>query len=94
MTVFNPGILPDSLKGSENPTDSVWIHIDLNASQPTLDVLQYFYEGLKPGGVIIFDDYAWNNHRDTKTTVDDFFASTNGSNLSLPTGQAIYFKHT
>ncbi len=94
ITVFNRGFLPDSLEKSENPTDSVWIHIDLNAAKPTLDALKYFYEGLRPGGVIIFDDYAWNSHADTKKTVDDFFTSTNGSNLSLPTGQAIYFKHT
>lgn len=94
MTVFNQGFLPDSLEKSENPTDSVWIHIDLNAAKPTLAALQYFYEGLRPGGVIIFDDYAWNGHWDTKKTVDDFFNSTNGTNLSLPTGQAIYFKHS
>lgn len=93
MTVFNQGFLPDSLENSQNPTDSVWIHIDLNASKPTLAALQSFHKGLRPGGVIIFDDYAWNTHEDTRKTVDDFFASTNGTNLSLPTGQAIYFKH-
>lgn len=94
MTVFNQGFLPESLEKSENPTDSIWIHIDLNAAKPTLAALKCFHDGLRPGGVIIFDDYAWNAHGDTKKIVDDFFASTNGTNLSLPTGQAIYFKHT
>lgn len=93
MIVFNQGFLPESLQTADNPTDSAWIHIDLNSSKPTLAALESFHDELLPGGVILFDDYAWNCHQDTRKVADEFFASKDGINFSLPTGQAIYFKH-
>lgn len=92
LTVFNKGFLPDSLEHSINPSELIWMHIDLNSSKPTLSALEYFHKKMPPGGIILFDDYAWNYYEETKKTVDIFFKTTKGINFSLPTGQAIYFK--
>jgi O-methyltransferase len=92
-TVFNKGYIPGSFEASDNPTEIAWLHIDLNSSLPTTAALQFFFEKMPPGGVILFDDYAWRGYYDTKLAVDKFFSGKNGVLLPLPTGQAIFFKH-
>jgi len=90
--IFNKGFIPDSFEKSNNPTDIVWLHIDLNASLPTKSALEFFYERIHPGGIVLFDDYAWHGQLDTKVVVDEFFSDKSGGLLPMPTGQAIYFK--
>ena len=89
---FNQGILPDTFQKSKNPSSVSWLHIDLNASIPTLKTLEFFYDKITYGGVIIFDDYAWHGMEDTKKVVDSFFLDKKGILLPLPTGQAIFYK--
>jgi hypothetical protein len=91
LTVFNKGYIPESFSGSENPEDIVWLHVDLNAATPTRDSLEFFYNKLLPGGIILFDDYASHDHFETKRVVDNFFQHKNVNLLQLPTGQAIVF---
>lgn len=90
---FIKGFIPESFKISDNPTELVWLHIDLNSSLPTTAALQFFFEKISPGGVILFDDYAGPGYYDTKLAVDEYFSSKRGVLLPLPTGQALYFKH-
>jgi len=91
MTIFNKGYIPEIFETVENPKKISWMHIDLNSSMPTLAALNYFYKKLDQGGIIIFDDYGWNAHLDTKLVVDNFFNAKKGILLPLPTGQAVYF---
>ena len=91
-TVFNKGYIPESFKDSNNPSEVVWLHIDLNSAIVTTEALQFFFGKIPPGGVILFDDYAWRGYFDTKKAVDEFFAEKQGMLLPMPTGQAIYFK--
>ncbi len=90
--VFNKGYLPASLQTSENPKTIVWLHIDLNSAAPTEGSLEYFYNKLVGGGVILFDDYGWAGYTDTKRVVDRFFLNREANLLQLPTGQAMVFK--
>jgi len=92
--VFNKGFIPDSFKISANPSELVWLHLDLNSAIPTVAALHFFYERIPPGGVILFDDYAWHGYVPTKLAIDEFFSNMkSGVLLPLPTGQAIFFKH-
>ena len=92
ITVFNKGFVPDSLEHSRNPDDVVWMHIDLNSAKPTLAVLEYFYNKILPGGVILFDDYGSSYYEETKKIVDIFFETKKGAIFPLPTSQTVYFK--
>ncbi len=92
-TVFIKGFIPESFKNTESPTEVVWMHIDLNASLPTTAALRRYFDAIPPGGVILFDDYAWRGYEDTKVAVDRFFSDKKGVLLPMPTGQAIFFKH-
>ena len=90
--VFNKGYIPDSFESAQNPDRLVWLHIDLNSSTPTLHTLDFFWDRLEDGGVILFDDYAVPGYEDTKSTVDDWTEAVNGTLLHLPTGQALLVK--
>lgn len=92
LTVFNKGYIPESFVTSLNPVEIIWLHIDLNAAAPTHAILEYFYEKVLPGGIILFDDYAFHDHVETKKIVDSFFLKKKTNLLHLPTGQAVVFK--
>lgn len=89
---FNKGFIPDSFAVSENPEQIVWLHIDLNSATPTIAALDYFWDRMAAGGVILFDDYSWPGYEDTKNLVLAWFKEKKGILLPLPTGQAMIFK--
>lgn len=92
-TVYHQGYIPESFsKEPEPPAQIVYLHIDLNSAGPTLDTLDFFFPRLVRGGVILFDDYAWEGYEDTKDTVDTYFNDKPGIMMKLPTGQAIYYR--
>jgi hypothetical protein len=89
---FNKGFIPESFAVSQNPDSIVWLHIDLNSATPTLAALDFFWDKLASGGVILFDDYNWIGYEDTKKVILDWLSTRAGTLLPLPTGQAIIFK--
>lgn len=92
-TVYHQGYIPESfINKPESPAQIVYLHIDLNSAGPTLDTLDFFFPRLVRGGVILFDDYAWEGYEDTKDTVDRYFEDKQGIMMKLPTGQAIYYR--
>lgn len=94
LVIYHKGYIPEVFEQNPKPPESiVYMHIDLNSTKPTIDSLEYFFPKLVSGGVVLFDDYGWNNHKDTKHAVDDFFKDKSGILLHLPTGQAIFYKH-
>jgi hypothetical protein len=89
---FNKGFIPESFAVSQNPESIVWLHIDLNSATPTLAALDFYWDRLESGGVILFDDYNWIGYEDTKRVILDWLTTRSGTLLPLPTGQAIIFK--
>lgn len=91
--VYHKGYIPEIFNESPKPPSSIeYLHIDLNSTKPTINCLEYFFPKLVIGGVILFDDYGWSNHLDTKHAVDKFFKDKPGILMHLPTAQAIYFR--
>ncbi len=90
--IYHEGVIPTTFSQlPKSPESIVYLHIDVNSSKPTLDILNFFFPKLVHGGVIIFDDYGWNAYFDTKNVIDEFFAKKSGMLQKLPTGQSIYF---
>lgn len=89
--IFNQGLIPDTFEESENPNDLSWIHIDLNSSTATLATLNFFYNKLISGGIVLFDDYG--GFTETQKVIDNFFLGKDGHFLNLPTGQGIFIKN-
>ena len=93
LLVYHKGYVPEVFDQIPEPPESiVYLHIDLNSTKPTIECLNYFFPKLISGGVILFDDYGWSNHIDTKHAVDKFFENQPGVLMQLPTAQAIYFR--
>jgi hypothetical protein len=90
--IFNKGYLPDSLSTAKNPHNVQWLHIDLNSTKPTIDSLKFFFSKITKNGIILFDDYGFNEHLETKIAIDRFLINKKGSLFHLPTGQGIFFK--
>ena len=69
-----------------------YLSIDMNCVAPEIAAVNYFWEKIVPGGIIILDDYGFKEHIEQKIAFDNFAMQKNVSILQLPTGQAIIFK--
>ena len=91
--IYHQGHIPESLSALPEPPNSiVFLHIDLNSAQPTIDTLNFFLPRLSKRAIILFDDYGWIQYKDTRKAIDEFFSDKNGVLQKLPTGQAIYYQ--
>jgi O-methyltransferase len=85
------GDVSETLAGTETGPLS-FVHLDLNASAPTLVALQYVYPRLLEGAVIVFDDYGDPKYRDQRATIEAFFSDKPEEAIALPTGQAFLIR--
>lgn len=90
--VFIKGYIPDSFAHSRNPEQIAWMHIDLNSSIPTIASLNFFWDRLLTGGIVLLDDYAWPGYEDTKIEVEKWCLDRSLDIFQFPTGQAIITK--
>lgn len=88
---FIRGSIPDTL--IEVKTDSVaYLHIDMNNPLPEVAAFNYFWERLVPGGLILFDDYAYKGYEAQNEAMDEAVCKKNIKILSIPTGQGLVIK--
>ncbi len=90
---FKRGMIPETFNGKDEPKSIVWMSLDLNSNKPTIESLDYYWDRLESGGVILVDDYAQQTYVDTKRSIDIWISKHNNSLLfQVPTSQAIIFK--
>ena len=89
---FNKGYIPELFNTADNPDTLALLMIDLNSAIPTMKTLEFFYDRIVPGGVILFDDYSWIGYENTKEYADQFLKDKKGTMLALPTGQSMFLK--
>lgn len=87
---YRQGYLPETLDGSA-PQKVDYLSIDLNAAQPTIDVLDFFLPRLTSRAVVLFDDYGHIGYEATKEAVDAYVAGRPGVLMKSPTGQALWY---
>ena len=70
-----------------------FLSIDMNCVQPEVDALNFFWDKMVPGGLIVLDDYGFgNSNHEQKKAHDEFATSKNVEILSLPTCQGLIIK--
>lgn len=85
------GSVPDTL--SEIKSDKVaYLSVDMNCAEPTRAALEFFWDKLVSGAVIVCDDYAWRGYIEQRETINEFAKSKGTDILTLPTGQGLIFK--
>jgi hypothetical protein len=65
----------------------------MNNSIAEAHALEFFWDKLVPGAVVLFDDYAYGEQfRAQKQAMDEFATKKGYSILTLPTGQGMLIK--
>jgi hypothetical protein len=59
---------------------------------PELAAIQFVWERLVPGAVVLLDDYAYYGYLSQKLAMDQFAQEKGVKILSLPTGQGLLLK--
>ena len=82
-----PGVLP-----SLGIDRVAFLHIDMNCAYPERAALEYFWDRLAPGAMVLFDDYAYFDNDALAEAIDSAAESLGAEVLSLPTGQGLIVK--
>jgi O-methyltransferase len=70
-----------------------FVHIDVDLFQPTKDSLEFFYERLSPGGILLCDDYGYHTCPGARKAFDEFaLRLADQTVVHLPTGQGYIVK--
>lgn len=69
-----------------------YLSIDMNAAAPEIAAMEYFWDKLVRGAVVVLDDYGFRAHIVQKLALDRFAASRGVGIMPLPTGQGLIIK--
>jgi hypothetical protein len=85
------GAVPGILKTVEFGAIA-FLHIDMNCALPERAALEFFWDRLSPGAVVLFDDYSYYGHDCQREAIDAAASARGVEVLSLPTGQGLIVK--
>lgn len=85
------GAVPDTLEMVDTKKVA-YLSIDMNCVKPEVDALEFFWDRMVSGGMIIMDDYAYPGAEDQKKAHDQFAESKGVKILTLPTCQGLIIK--
>lgn len=86
------GSVPETLQYVDSHKIS-YLSIDMNCVAPEVAALEFFWDRMVSGGIIVLDDYGYANmHNEQKEAQDKFAISKGVQILSLPTCQGIIIK--
>jgi hypothetical protein len=71
-----------------------FLALDMNCAPPEVAALEYFWDKLVPGGVVLLDDYGFPGHEFQKTSLDRVVQARGGEILTLPTCQGLMLKRS
>ena len=85
------GRVPDTL--TQVPSERIaYLCIDMNAAIPERAAIEYFWDKIVPGGMVVLDDFGYRNHDAQRLTMEEFARLRDVGIFSLPTGQALIVK--
>jgi len=84
-----PGLFPDTLPGDWSNKFFSLVHVDVDIYDSALACCQFFHPRLRPGGVMIFDDYGFPSCPGVRQAVDEYCCNHNLQVLYLQSGQAL-----
>lgn len=89
--IITRGPIPEAL--NEIDANAVaFLHIDLNCAKPERAALEFFWERLSPGAVVLLDDYGYYGHHCQREAIDAAARERGAEILFLPTGQGMIIK--
>ncbi|MFG0264012.1 MAG: TylF/MycF/NovP-related O-methyltransferase [Rhodopirellula sp. JB055] len=91
QTAYYPGWIPDRFQDIQDLTFS-FVHIDVDLHEPTKDSIEFFYERLNDGGILLCDDYGSAFCPGATKACDQFLSSKPESMISLPASGGFMIK--
>jgi hypothetical protein len=85
------GSIPETLNQVET-RNVAYLHLDMNCSPPEVAAIEFFWDRLLPGAIVLFDDYAYQDYESQKHAMDAFAQAKGVMIASLPTGQGLLVK--
>ena len=85
------GYVPGSF-AQGTPEKIALMHLDMNNAPAEIGALEHLWDRVVPGGIVVLDDYGWDNYRPQKLAEDEFFGRRGYQVLELPTGQGMVIK--
>ena len=73
-------------------TDVSYLHLDMNAALPEVEALRFFWNRMKPGSLVLMDDYAYAGHQPQQRAVNSLAKELGFRPLALPTGQGMIIR--
>ncbi|MFH1155447.1 MAG: TylF/MycF/NovP-related O-methyltransferase [Pseudomonadota bacterium] len=86
------GAIPGTLSQIDSKSVS-FVHIDMNCAAPEIEAIEYLWDRVVTGGIILLDDYAYVGYRNQKVAMDKFATARKIAIASLPTGQGLIIKN-
>jgi O-methyltransferase len=86
-----PGWIPERFPDVADRTFSV-VHIDVDLYEATRDSIEFFYPRINPGGLLLFDDYGFQDCPGATKAIDEFMADKPERVVHVPTGQGFVIK--
>jgi hypothetical protein len=69
-----------------------FLHIDMNCAYPERAALEFFWNHLSSGAIVLLDDYAYFGHEQQTNAIDSAVQGLGANVLSLPTGQGVIIR--
>jgi hypothetical protein len=85
------GSIPETLTQVET-RNIAYLHIDMNCSPPEVAAIDFFWDRLLLGAIVLLDDYAYQSFESQKHAMDTFAHTKKVMIASLPTGQGLLVK--
>lgn len=85
------GTVPETLT-SVSIDRVAYLSIDMNLVYPEIAALEYFWDRLSPGAIVVLDDYGFAGHRAQHEAVDAFAAARRAPVYTSPTGQGLIIR--
>jgi len=85
------GKVPDVLP-SVDAGRVAFLHLDMNVAYPECEALNFFWERISAGGIVLMDDYGYFGYEAQGNALDHTARTMGASILALPTGQGLILK--
>lgn len=88
------GVFPDALEKNNEILNQkiLFAHIDVDTYKSAKDILDYIWQAMKSGGIIIFDDYGFHQTNGIRECLDEFILKNKCYSHYLITGQFLLIK--
>jgi hypothetical protein len=82
---FHKGWIPERFVDVKDMKFS-FVHVDVDLYEPTRDSIEFFYDRISPGGILLCDDYAFNSCPGATKAVDTFLDNKPEKMIRLDAG--------